>query len=459
MTSTETRHLPHDFVWGVATSAYQIEGGVERDGRSASIWDTFSHTPGRTHHGDTGDIACAHRELWEADLDLMVDLGVPTYRFSFSWSRLQPGGRGPLNVEAVAWYRQLLLGMRERGIRPFATLYHWDLPQELEDEGGWTSRATSSAFGIYAGQVVAAFGELIEDWITINEPWCASFLGYGLGVHAPGRESMRDAVAAAHHLNLAHGLALRAIRSERPEARVGVTNIVADLVPEDADRDADAVARLDAVNHALFLAPVFRGEYPELVHTLLDPYGLVDLVRPGDLDLISARTDFVGINHYQRVIVTEDPDGGPARAGEEPAGDERTSFGWSITPDALTAVLLAVKDRYTDLPVYITENGASFTDYVSPEGSVHDPERVEYLAGYIRAIDTAVADGVDVRGYFAWSLLDNFEWGEGYDKRFGLVFVDFSTQRRIPKSSARFYSDVIVQHRDALHVGSTASTL
>jgi beta-glucosidase len=449
MTSPLLPHLPDDFVWGVATSAYQIEGGTTRDGRSASIWDTFAHTLGRTRHGETGDVACDHRARWAADLDLLQELQVPSYRLSLSWPRLQPGGHGTLNPDAVDWYRQLMTGLHERNIRPFVTLYHWDLPQELEDVGGWTNRDTAAAFAAYSGQVAAALGDLVSDWITINEPWCAAFLGYGLGVHAPGVADFGAAVAAAHHLNLAHGLATAAIRDAAPDAAVGVTNIVADLLPADPGNaeDVAAVERVDAVNHKLFLAPVFTGTYPSLVHELLDSHGLADLVHAGDLEIISAPLDFVGVNHYQQVAVTSDPEGGPAQASESPTGTEHTSFGWSITPHALTTVLQQVQQRYTDLPAYVTENGASFNDYVTPDGHVHDPERIDYLTGYLEAIDAAAAAGVHTAGYFAWSFLDNYEWAEGYDKRFGLVFVDFGTQTRIPKDSARFYTDTITAHQ------------
>lgn len=448
MTSIHLPHLPDQFVWGVATSAFQIEGAPAADGRTPSIWDTFGHTPGLTRHGDTGDVACDHRNRWSSDLDLMAEMNIPAYRLSLSWPRLQPGGRGALSSEAIAWYRDLLEGLHERHIRPFVTLYHWDLPQELEDAGGWTNRDTAYLFAEYTKEVAEALGDLVDDWITINEPWCASYLGYGLGVHAPGRKDFTSSVSAAHHLNLAHGLATEALRAQDKSTRIGVTNIVADLVPADASNAADieAVARVDTVNHDLFLAPVFQGRYPERVHQLLDPYGLADVVMDGDLEIIAAPLDFVGVNHYQQVAVTTDPSGGPARAAETPTGTNHTSFGWSITPTALTRVLQLVQQRYTSLPVYITENGASFNDYVTPDGHVHDPERISYLAGYLEAIDAAAALGVDVAGYFAWSFLDNYEWAEGYDKRFGLVFVDFGTQARTPKDSAQFYSDTITAH-------------
>lgn len=450
MTSALFEHLPDDFVWGVATSAYQIEGGISTDGRGLSIWDSFSHTDGRTHHGDTADVACDHRNRWESDVDLLAELGVPAYRLSLSWPRLQPGGQGPLNESALQWYRALLTGLRSRGVTPYVTLYHWDLPQELEDAGGWPRRETAERFAEYTGRIVDALGDLVHDWITVNEPWCASFLGYGLGVHAPGRRSMRDAVASAHHLNLAHGLAVAQIRDRSQSARVGVTNIIADLIPRDPGNVADiyAVERLDAVNHQLFLAPVFTGAYPALVHELLDPCGLHDVINPGDLETIAAPIDFLGVNHYQQVLVGDDPTGGVARVSEEAAGIDRTSFGWSITPAALTEVLRHTQERYTaGLPLLVTENGASFTDYVTPDHKVHDPERIAYLDGYLVAIDDAVAAGINVTGYFAWSFLDNYEWAEGYDKRFGLVYVDFATQERVPKDSAHHYASLITTHQ------------
>ncbi|MFC0682633.1 GH1 family beta-glucosidase [Lysobacter korlensis] len=436
--------FPADFRWGVATAAYQIEGGAREGGRGPSIWDTFSHTPGVSFHGDNGDIACDHYNRWESDLELLSSLGVSDYRLSVSWSRLQPLGAGALNPDGVAFYRRLLSTLCDRGIRPLITLYHWDLPQPLEDAGGWPNRDTAHRFAEYAGQVLRALGDLADDWITLNEPWCSATLGYGTGAHAPGRRNDADALAAAHHLNLAHGLAVSRIRSERPHARVGITNIVTDIVPRTRTADdLGAVRRLDAGNNRLFLDPVYTGDYSAAVRETFAGLGLDDLIEPGDLGIIAQPTDFAGINHYQRVVAWHDLEAGYLEVGERPAEPATTSFGWSVIPESLTAVLTRVAREFTTLPIYVTENGASFADYVDPNGHVIDTERVEYLRGYIDAAGEAIADGVDLRGYYAWSFLDNFEWAEGYSKRFGLVYVDYRTQERIPKLSARWYRRLI----------------
>lgn len=438
--------FPPGFRWGVATAAYQIEGGAGEDGRGPSIWDTFVHTPGLTFHGDTGDVACDHVHRWAEDLDLLARLGVTDYRLSVSWSRLQPAGSGELNPAGVAFYRGLLAGLRDRGIRPLVTLYHWDLPQPLEDAGGWPSRATAEAFADYAALTVAALGDLAEDWVTLNEPWCSSILGYGLGAHAPGRRNLIEAYAAAHHLNLAHGLALARIRQVSPDARVGISNLVVDIVPaSDAPADLAAARRLDAFDNRLFLDPVYLGGYSEAVLELAP--GLAEQVLPGDLELIGAPTDFAGVNHYQRVVVAHSPGSGPLDLTETPAEPATTSFGWSVLPDSLAAVLQRVAAEFTSLPLYVTENGASYHDYVGPDGLVADPERVEYLRGYLDAAGRALRAGVDLRGYYHWSFLDNFEWAEGYSKRFGLVYVDYRTQLRIPKLSAHWYAREIAAHR------------
>ncbi len=446
-------NFPADFLWGVATAAYQIEGAASEGGRGPSIWDTFSHTPGRVHRGDTGDIACDHYHRLHDDLELLAELGVGAYRLSVSWARLQPRGEGELNPEGVAFYRELLAGLRDRGIRPVVTLYHWDLPQPLEDAGGWPARATAERFADYARRTVTVLGDLAQDWITLNEPWCSSFLGYGYGPHAPGRTDVRAAVAAAHHLNLAHGLAVRAIREVAPDARVGITNIVTEVVPaSDAPADVAAAGRLDAVSNRVFLGPAYQGAYDAGVHEALDPFGLAELIRDGDLEIIATPCDFAGVNHYQRVIATDRPVGPafPFGVEETPAQPATTSFGWSVVPDSLYAVLTRVAREYTSLPLYVTESGASFDDYVDPEGGVDDVERIAYLAGYFDAAGRAIRDGVDLRGYLVWSLLDNFEWGEGYSKRFGLVYVDYRTQERLPKASAHWYRALLERHRTGL---------
>ncbi len=444
----DPQRFPADFRWGLATSAYQIEGAANEGGRGPSIWDTFVHTPGLSHNGDTGDVACDHYHRWESDFDLLVELGATDYRLSLSWSRLQPAGTGPLNQVAVDFYVNLLAGLRERGIRALVTLYHWDLPQPLEDAGGWPVRETAYHFAEYARLVLAELGGLADDWLTLNEPWCSSFLGYGNGAHAPGRKNYRDAVAAAHHLNLAHGLAVANIRVVQPDVRVGITNIVTEILPlTGSAEDSAAATRLDASSNRVFLDPVYLGDYSAAVWDTLGGLGLRDVVLPGDLALIAAPTDFAGVNHYQRVIAWHDDGAGPFALGERPAEPATTSFGWSVIPASLTAVLTRIAAEFTTLPLYVTENGASFHDYVDPDGEINDHERVDYLSGYLSAAADAIESGVDLRGYYAWSFLDNFEWAEGYSKRFGLVFVDYRTQERIPKRSALWYHKLISEHQ------------
>ncbi|MEX1336124.1 MAG: GH1 family beta-glucosidase [Candidatus Limnocylindrales bacterium] len=442
--------FPPDFLWGAATSAYQIEGGVDEGGRGPSIWDTFAHTPGKTADGDTGDVACDHYHRWSDDLDLIAGLGLRAYRLSVSWPRLQPGGRGPLNPEGVAFYRALLEGLRDRGVRPFVTLYHWELPQALEDAGGWPMRDTAARFADFTRLTVAALGDLADDWITLNEPWCQAFLGYGSGIHAPGRRDLRAAVAAAHHLNVAHGLATQAIRAERPSAMLGIADIVADVLPASRrEEDVAAAERYDANSNRLFLDPVLLGRYDERVLDLYRDHGLETLIEPGDEALVASPMDFLALNHYQRVMVSHDPQDTHLGARGVPAEPATTSLGWSVTPDAFRDVLLRVHREYPPIPLYVTENGAAFDDRVGDDGQVTDAERVDYLRGYLGAAAEAIGAGVDLRGYFAWSLMDNFEWGEGYRSRFGLVYVDYHTQERIPKASARWYRDLITRHRSS----------
>ena len=383
-------------------------------------------------------------------LGLIADLGLSAYRLSVSWPRLQPAGRGALNPEGVAFYRALLEGLRAAGVRPLLTLYHWELPQALEDLGGWPSRDTAGRFAEFAAQTVHALGDLVDDWITLNEPWCQAFLGYESGIHAPGRQDLADAVAAAHHLNVAHGLAVQAIRAEDASARLGIANIVTDVLPASPrPEDLAATERYDANSNRLFLDPVLLGRYPAIIHEIYRDQGFTSLVLPGDEDLIASPIDFLAVNHYQRVLVSADPADMHLGAHGTPAEPATTSLGWSVIPGAFRDVLLRIHHDYPPIPLYVTENGASYDDQLDEQGLVVDGERVEYLRGYLGAAAEAIKAGVDLRGYFAWSLMDNFEWGEGYRSRFGLIYVDYQTQRRIPKASASWYRDLIARHRSS----------
>lgn len=466
MNSVEVAAFPADFAWGAATSAYQVEGAADEGGRGRSIWDTFTHTPGATRDGHTGDVAIDHYHRFREDVAHLVDLGVGAYRLSVSWPRLQPGGAGPLNEVGVGFYRDLLGAVRAAGIAPVVTLYHWDLPQELEDAGGWPSRATAEAFARFAGLVVDALGDLVDAWITLNEPWCSAFLGYGSGVHAPGRSDPGAALAAAHHLCLAHGLAVAAIRAARPAARVGVALNVHVVRPADPRRPADveAARRIDAVGNRVFLAPLLDGAYPADLEA--DVAGLTDwsFRRAGDAARCRADLDFLGLNYYTTMTVRgADGEAGAAPSPWVGAGDvevvptpgPRTSMGWLVDPAGLTELLVATARAYPRLPLVVTENGAAFPDAVASDGAVHDPDRVAYLHAHVAACADALAVGVDVRGYFVWSLLDNVEWAEGFTQRFGLVRVDETTLRRTPKDSAHAYAAVIAAHRRA-HSGRTA---
>ncbi|HEX2729571.1 MAG TPA: GH1 family beta-glucosidase [Rubrobacteraceae bacterium] len=448
--------FPDSFLWGTATAAYQIEGAVNEDGRGASIWDTFSHVPGKVMHGDTGDIACDHYHHLDEDLDLMAELGMKAYRFSIAWPRIQPDGSGAANQKGLDFYRRLVDGLRRRDIEPMLTLYHWDLPQALEDRGGWTSRETSERFADYAGVMYEALSESVRFWITLNEPWVASWLGHGYGVHAPGHADPAKALSATHHLLLGHGLAVNAMRSAASsgdENHLGITlNLHPALPGRDREADAEAARRVDGQANRLFLDPIFRGEYPEDILSHYRERGLQPPpIHDGDLDIIAGDLDFLGVNYYFRHTVRDAPEGGPAEMpffdldarGIIPHDAEKTAMGWPVDPEGLTQILVRIKEEYADIPIYITENGRAVHDYVDPEGGVDDEERVSYLDAHFRAAHEAVQRGVDLRGYMVWSFLDNFEWAEGYSKRFGLVFVDYGTQRRIPKASARWYADVI----------------
>jgi beta-glucosidase len=433
--------FPASFRFGVAMASYQIEGAVSEDGRGPSIWDTFCRRQGAVAGGDTGDVACDHYHRWEEDLDLMAALGVESYRFSIAWPRVQPDGRGALNRRGVDWYRRLCVGLRERGIEPVATLYHWDLPQARQAAGGWSARDTAERFAEYAALMGDELGDAVDGWITHNEPWVVAFLGHAEGIKAPGIRDWPTALRVSHHLLLSHGLAVPALRASAP---VGIT---LNLAPVRSD-DRGAALRMDGYMNRWFLDPLLRGRYPEdMVEHYERRYGPFDAVREGDLAVVSAPIDFLGINYYSPQRVRSDPARQPLELGRVNPVPPTTAMGWEIDADGLHELLLRVRRDYGDVPIYITENGAAFEDGPVVNGTVEDPRRVEYLRSHLESLSRAVADGVDVRRYFAWSMLDNFEWEHGYAKRFGLVYVDFSTQRRVPKRSGLWYRDFIASAR------------
>ncbi|MDQ2748847.1 MAG: beta-glucosidase [Actinomycetota bacterium] len=459
--------FPTGFVWGAATAAYQIEGAVQEDGRGTSIWDTFCDTPGRILNGDTGDVACDHYHRSAEDIAIMAGLGLNGYRFSVAWPRIVPTGSGAVNQAGLDFYSRLVDGLLEAGISPLLTLYHWDLPQPLQDAGGWANRDTASRFAEYAGVVGQSLGDRVPTFTTLNEPWCSAYLGYSAGVHAPGLSDNATSLAAAHHLNLAHGLAVAALRDALPSTgQVSLTLNLQQVRPaSDTDADRDAARHVDALSNLIFLEPVLRGRYP---HDLLaDLAHLTDwaFIQDGDLDAIAAPIDVLGINYYFPTLVAaataqlrerstasaDDPHGmaapapipGTDLAFAVPQDGPYTAMGWRIEPASLTELLLRVHRDYPEIPLAITENGAAYDDVVATDGAVHDPERIDYLRGHLAAVHAAIAQGVDVRGYYLWSLLDNFEWAFGFSKRFGVVHVDFQTLQRTLKDSAHWYRAVI----------------
>jgi beta-glucosidase len=434
--------FPAEFVWGAATAAYQIEGATSVDGRGESIWDRFCATPGKVANGDSGDPACEHYFRWRDDVELMRSLGLQGYRFSISWPRIQPDGRGPANPKGLDFYRRLAEGLLERGITPLATLYHWDLPQALQDEGGWASRETVDRFVEYAQLVFEGLDDVVEAWVTHNEPWVTAFLGYGYGTKAPGLRDWRAALAASHHLLLSHGRVVSAFRSG---GRVGSIGITLDLTQ--VYGEAEAARRLDGHRNRWFLDPLLRGGYPaDIVDLYEERFGPLDFIRPGDIEEIAQPIDFLGVNFYQPAVVQLGEDG-PLGLELLPADGRQTAMGWRVEPDALTALLMRLARDYDPLPLVITENGASFDDPpVDGTGVVEDPDRLAYLREHVAAVERAIEAGVDVRGYYVWSLFDNFEWEQGYASRFGIIYVDFATQRRTPKRSALWYRDLIAEH-------------
>ncbi|MDQ3871143.1 MAG: GH1 family beta-glucosidase [Chloroflexota bacterium] len=442
--------FPADFRWGVATAAYQIEGAVDVDGRGESIWDRFSHTPGKTFNGDTGDLACDHYHRYGEDVELMARLGIRAYRFSIAWPRLFPSGAGRPNRKGIDFYARLVDRLLADGIAPAITLYHWDLPQALQDTGGWANRDTARRFGDYADAAFRALGDRVALWITHNEPWVAAFLGHFTGDHAPGVADLRTALAAAHHLLLSHGLAVDAYRGLGLSAPIGITlNLYPTYPHSDTSADVEAALTADGYTNRWFLDPVLRATYPDdMLALFADRMGPLDFVRDGDLSVAGRAIDFLGVNYYTRGVIRAAP--------AQPFGYEAvdplerrapvTDMPTEIAPDALTDLLARLKRDYREIPLYITENGAAFNDRIDADGQVRDARRVEFLRSHFAAAARAIEKGVPLRGYFVWSFMDNFEWAYGYSKRFGLVYVDYATQRRVPKSSASFFREVIEQN-------------
>jgi len=450
--------FPREFKWGVATASYQIEGSSASDGRGTSIWDTFSHTSGKTVNGDTGDVACDHYRRYAADVALMRELAIQSYRFSISWPRIFPNGDEKLEPRGFDFYDRLVDELLEAGISPMATLYHWDLPQALQDRGGWANRETAYAFASYAEKVAARLGDRVEQWVTLNEPWCVAWLGYMSGVHAPGIKNLDQALAAAHHTALAHGLATRAIRSASSTANVGLAlNMTSYRVDDPGNADLSTLADLmDAHVNRWWLDAFTIGAYPR---ALTDFYGpkLQAHIEPGDEDILRVGTDFLGINYYSDSFLGVPAadakpmqDGGLfpfPQAASSPIPEPKTAMGWPITASGIRDLLLRVSRDWPSVEaIAITENGAAFDDVPSEDGRILDHQRANYLTSHIAAVGEAVELGAPVVSYHAWSFLDNFEWAEGYSKRFGLVYVDYESQNRTPKLSAEVYRSLILAH-------------
>ncbi|MCZ7418321.1 GH1 family beta-glucosidase [Verrucosispora sp. WMMA2121] len=444
MSTAPIPEFPTGFRWGVSTSAYQIEGAAGTDGRGPSIWDTFAHTPGRILDGSTGDVACDHYHRYAEDVALMAGLGVGAYRFSVAWPRVLPGGTGAVNPAGLDFYERLVDDLLAHGIDPVATLFHWDLPQPLEDAGGWLNRDTAHRFAEYADLVAARLGDRVRLWITLNEPFIHMSLGHATGVHAPGRMLLFDAFPVAHHQLLGHGLAVAALRA-RSTSPVAIANNYSPVRVVGADpTDAAAAATYDALHNHLFTDPLLGRGYPGQLG--FD----TAVVRDGDLEVIAAPIDVLGVNYYNPTAVRAPEEGSPLPFELVPlTGYPRTAFDWPVVPDGLRELLGGLRDRYGAAlpPIQVTESGCAYDDAPDADGQVADPDRIAYLDGHLRAVRAAIDDGVDVTGYFVWSLLDNWEWAEGFTKRFGLVHVDFETGRRTPKSSYAWLREVIAANR------------
>ncbi|MET0844063.1 MAG: GH1 family beta-glucosidase [Mycetocola sp.] len=456
-------HFPSTFIWGSATAAAQIEGAGHEDGKEDSIWDAFARVPGAVANGDDLEVAVDHYHHYTSDVAIMKRLGLDSYRFSTSWARVIPGDREP-NPAGLDFYSRLVDELLGAGILPWLTLYHWDLPQALEETGGWANRDTALRFADYAETVYGALGDRVKNWTTFNEPFCSSLLGYAAGVHAPGRQDPAAAVAAIHHQHLGHGLAVNRLRDLGAE-QIGITLNLSNAIPLDANDpiDVEAARRFDVLQNRVFLDPIVTGAYPEDALTDLEQFGLRELIQPSDMEIIGTKIDFLGVNHYHDDQVSGHPDDsgtdGHSGATEREIascwigseyitfpsrGLPRTTMDWEVNPSGLHKLLVRLGREYPTMPpLFVTENGSAYDDVVSEDGHVHDTERTKYLVDHVQAVSDALADGADVRGYFVWSLLDNFEWSWGYDKRFGIVRVDYDTQERTIKDSGLTYKGII----------------
>ncbi len=438
--------FPADFVWGAATASYQIEGAANEDGRGESVWDRFCATPGKVRNGDSGAVACDFYHLYRDDIALMRELGLDAFRFSIAWPRVLPEGRGRVNTKGLDFYDKLVDELLANGIAPYVTLFHWDTPQVLEDEGGWSSRSIVGAWEEYVEAVSGRLGDRVGHWITHNEPWVVSWVGHGWGHHAPGRESDSDALATAHHLLLTHGRAVEILRRNSPSSEVGITlNLDTPYAASESPEDVAAARWVDGLHNRWFLDPIFTGAYPK---DMLEAWAeIMPEVDDGDLETIAAPIDFLGVNNYTSPLVAADDNGGRSQIVRRNDVD-RTDMGWEVVPEGLRDLLLRLDRDYAPKAIYVTENGAAYPDVRGHDGSVSDPERQSYLDRYLAGAAAAVAQGVPLRGYFAWSLLDNFEWAWGYWKRFGLIFIEYSTLERVPKGSFYWYRDFIEAQRD-----------
>jgi len=451
MTPKGPRRFPDGFLWGAATSAQQIEGAVHEHGRGESVWDRFASLPGTIADGSDASVACDHFHRWRGDLALMREIGLTAYRFSVAWPRVLPRGYGAVNPLGFEFYDGLVDELLASGITPFITLNHWDTPQTLQDRGGWAARDTAQAFDEYTVAVVERLGDRVRHWITHNEPWCQSMLGHEKGEHAPGHRDPAEALAVAHHLLLSHGWAVASIRRLAPVARVGIAHLlVAVQAASPAEADGDAARAMDGFFNRWYLDPIFRGTYPADViadRVALGHLATAELpfVRPGDMSTIATPIDFLGVNYYSRSVVQAGADG--CAAAVVPASpEERTAMGWEVWPQGLCDVLARIAREYRPGAIYVTENGAAFDDGVEPSGRIVDTRRIEYLRRHLDAAHRAIDEGVPLAGYFVWSLFDNWEWAQGYEKRFGIVRVDYATQQRTLKDSAGWYRGVIAAH-------------